>query len=222
LPVREYPCSLRIRARQRSGPGDGAVARVSYGPEHSRSRESRLRLFPCETGAVTRVDTPTDWTDSLLHRLAEIHPDLELTVYQVTARVARVATLLARQQEEVFQRFGLNRGEVGVLSALRTADPPHRLSPTRLLHSLMLSSAGITGRIDRLERRGLVERMPDPGDRRAILVALTDRGREVVDAAIAANTAAEARFLAGFEDDEVAILSRLLRKLLANLEPSSP
>jgi DNA-binding MarR family transcriptional regulator len=53
-------------------------------------------------------------------------------------------------------------------------------------------------------------------------VALTDRGREVVDAAIAANTAAEARFLAGFEDDEVAILSRLLRKLLANLEPSSP
>ncbi len=168
------------------------------------------------------MDTPQDWTDSLLHRLAKIHPDLELAVYQVTARVARVAMLLARQQEEVFQHFGLNRGEVGVLSALRTADPPHRLSPSRLLRSLMLSSAGITSRIDRLERRGLVERMPDPGDRRAILVVLTERGREVVDAAVAANTAAEARLLTGFEDHEIATLGRLLRKLLANLEPSPP
>ena len=78
----------------------------------------------------------------------------------MTARLSRIGPLLARRQETIFDRFGLNRGEVGALSALRIAGPPHRLSPTRLGKGLMLSSAGVTSRIDRLERRGLVRRLP--------------------------------------------------------------
>ena len=113
----------------------------------------------------------------------------------------------------------MNRGEVGVLSALRVADPPHRLSPTILFRGLMLSSAGMTSRIDRLERRGLVRRMPDPNDRRGVLVELTEAGRKVLEDAVAANTTSERALLGDLSPKQLATLSRLLRDVLASLEP---
>jgi len=97
----------------------------------------------------------------VVERWSVLEPELDFEPYLVTGRVARIATHLARHQEEVFGRYGLNRGEVGVLSALRIVGPPHRLSPTKLFKGLMLSSAGMTSRLDRLEERGLVKRSSD-------------------------------------------------------------
>ena len=163
-----------------------------------------------------------DFTDQILQGVSASYPDLDVTAYQVTARIARLGTYLARRQEDVFGRFGLNRGEVGVLSALTIAGPPHRLTPTTLSRGLMLSSAGITSRIDRLERRGLIVRRPDPDDRRGVLIELTDRGAEQVDAAVRANTESEAQLLAGFSARDIETLERLLRRLATALEPAGP
>jgi DNA-binding MarR family transcriptional regulator len=163
-----------------------------------------------------------DFTDQVLQGISSTYPDLDVGAYHVTARVARLGLYLGRRQEEVFGRFGLNRGEVGVLSALRSAGPPHRLTPTRLGRGLMLSSAGITSRLDRLERRGLIVRLPDPDDRRGVLIELTDRGAELVDAAVRANTESETQLLAGFNDREIDTLQRLLRKLVSALEQAGP
>jgi len=154
-------------------------------------------------------------------RWSAIDTGLDMEPYLVTGRISRIATHVARRQEEVFGRYGLNRGDVGVLGALRTAGPPHRLSPTQLLKGLMLSSAGMTGRLDRLEERGLVERHRDPGDRRAVLVELTEKGRELVDAAVAANTRAERGLLDGLGERGAKYLARLLQRLLARLEDPS-
>lgn len=162
-----------------------------------------------------------DWTDRLLSEWARQHPDAGVDVLRVTARISRIATHLERRQEDVFARFGLTRGDLGVLSALRVVGPPHRLTPTQLFKGLMLSSAGITGRLDRLERRGFVQRDPDPADRRGVLVDLTAAGLEVVDSAVRAYTESEQQLLGGFERDEVEALGRLLRKLLAELEQPS-
>ena len=140
--------------------------------------------------------------------------------YQVTARISRIALHIARHQEEAFGRFGLNRGEVGVLSALRFAGPK-QLSPTRLFKGLMLSSAGITGRLDRLERRGYLKRKRDPDDRRGVLVELTDAGREVLDQAVSANTGREKELLAHLTKHEQKAVAGMLKKLLAGLEPST-
>jgi DNA-binding MarR family transcriptional regulator len=82
----------------------------------------------------------------------------------------------------------------------------------------MLSSAGITSRIDRLERRGLVRRLPDPDDRRGILVELTDEGLEVVDAAVAALSITDRQLLELLDAQEIAQLETILRKLLGGLE----
>ncbi len=160
-----------------------------------------------------------DWTDEMLARWASIRPELDMGAYQVTARISRIALHIAQHQEEVFGQLGLNRGEVGVLGALRIAGPPHRLSPTRLFKGLMLSSAGITSRLDRLEKRGLVKRSPDPDDRRAVLVELTDAGHKLLDEAVAANTKSERALVGDLSATDIATLSRLLRKMLAGLEP---
>ena len=160
-----------------------------------------------------------DFTDRLIERWSQVRPDLGIDGLQVPARLARLGRHVGLREEEVFAEFGLNRGEVGVLSSLRIAGPPHRLSPTRLGKGLMLSSAGMTSRLDRLERRGLVARLPDPDDRRGVIVELTDRGLELVDAAVGANMASERQLLAQLEPDELATLEALLRKLLAGLEP---
>jgi DNA-binding MarR family transcriptional regulator len=85
----------------------------------------------------------------------------------------------------------------------------------------MLSSAGITSRLDRLEKRGFVRRAPDPEDRRAVLVELTEAGRKVLDEAVAANTKSEAALLDSLTAKEISTLGKLLRKLLAGLEPGT-
>src|SRR5712691_7804803 len=130
-----------------------------------------------------------DWTDALLEDFAGARPRQDMEPYEVTARLSRIALHVARVQEESFGKYGLNRGEVGVLAALRFAGPKQQLSPTSLFKGLMLSSAGITSRLDRLERRGYVKRTRHPNDRRGVIVELTEAGRQVLEQAVAANTA---------------------------------
>jgi len=161
-----------------------------------------------------------DITDRVIDRWSAARPDLDVRSLHVTARLSRLGRHVALREEEAFKRFGLNRGEVGLLSALRIAGPPHRLSPTRLGKGLMLSSAGVTSRLDRLERRGLVARLPDPDDRRGVIVELTDAGLDLVDKAVAGNVVAERQILAGLEPPEIDQLEALLRKVLAALEPA--
>ena len=159
-----------------------------------------------------------DLTDRVLAGWSEARPELEVGALQITGRLSRIGPLLAKRQESVFGRFGLNRGEVGTLSALRIAAPPHRLSPTRLGKGLMLSSAGVTSRIDRLERRGLVRRLADPDDRRGVIVELTEQGIEVVDAAVAAVSISDGQLIERLDAQEITQLEAILRKLLGGLE----
>ena len=157
-------------------------------------------------------------TDRQLGGWSEARPDIEVKSLQVTARLSRIGPLLAKRQEAVFGQFGLSRGEVGALGALRIAGPPYQLSPTRLGKGLMMSSAGMTSRIDRLERRGFVRRLPDPDDRRGVLIELTDQGRETVDAAVAALTTSDRQLVERLDPSEFAQLEALLRKFLEGLE----
>ena len=83
----------------------------------------------------------------------------------------------------------------------------------------MLSSAGVTSRIDRLERRRLVHRLPDPDDRRGVIVELTEEGARL-DEAVAAVAESDRQLLERLDPDEVDQLQGLLRKLLTSLEPT--
>lgn len=162
-----------------------------------------------------------DWMDEVVERWSELQPGLPVDTYHVTGRISRIATRIAQRQDEVFARYGLTRGDVGVLSALRISASPHTLSPTQLFRGLMMSSAGMTKRLDRLEQRGLVKRIPDASDRRSLAIHLTDSGRRVLARAVSENTKSEAALLAGLGGKESRMLADLLRVVLSKLEPAA-
>lgn len=130
-------------------------------------------------------------------------------------RLGRLMTLAGRSIEAVFASRGITTGEFDVLAALRRTGAPHVMTPTALAHTLMLSPAGMTNRLDRLEAAGHIERRADPDDRRSLLVALTPAGRILVDAAVTDHVANEARLLAPLTPRQRAALDDALRRLLA-------
>jgi DNA-binding MarR family transcriptional regulator len=80
----------------------------------------------------------------------------------------------------------------------------------------------MTNRIDRLVDRRLVERRTDPHDGRGVLVIMTPRGRERVDAAISRLLVVEAELLEGLSRGDQERLTALLRKLSLDFdEPSA-
>lgn len=132
---------------------------------------------------------------------------------------ARVITATVRPViERVFQRFDLDAAEFDVLSTLLRSGPPYRLRPTELFRWLMITSGGLTARLARLEKRGLITRIADPADRRSLLVALTAEGQSKAAQAIAEDMRTEAGLLDGLSPDEQASLAALLRKLAVSLE----
>jgi DNA-binding MarR family transcriptional regulator len=166
-----------------------------------------------------------DAIDRIVHEWKRERPDLDVSVTHVLQRITRLYLLQSASFAEVFNRYGLTFGEYEVLAALVRSGPPHRLKPSELVGALVLSSGAVTNRIDRVETAGLVERLPDPDDRRGTLVALTDKGRQVVDEAVVAHLANEERLLTALSARERGQLTHLLRKLLvsepfAGLDPT--
>ncbi|MFN3954770.1 MAG: MarR family winged helix-turn-helix transcriptional regulator [Pararhodobacter sp.] len=161
---------------------------------------------------------PNDHVDRLRSQWARELPDLDTGAMAVLGRARRLALIAGPGIEAIFARHGLDRGEFDVISTLRRAGPPYRLTPTQLYSTLMVSSGGMTHRLVRLQRAGLIRRVPSQSDRRSTEVALTDRGRALAEAAIREDMAHEALLLAPLDMGERRQLADLLRKVLEPLE----
>lgn len=169
--------------------------------------------------AMASKPAERDAVDAVLEQWRRERPDLDPWPVGVVGRLLRLARHFDEAIEELFAtRYGLQPGWFDLLSSLRRAGEPYELSPGALSSALMLSSGGMTKRLDRMEAEGLVRRRADPGDRRAMLVSLTAKGRRVVDAAVADHIANEERLLGGLADSEREALERLLRKLMRHVE----
>jgi DNA-binding MarR family transcriptional regulator len=167
-----------------------------------------------------------DEIDRIVAQWNEVRPDLDASPTHTLQRITRLSLLQAASFARVFAAHGVSFGEYLVLAALRRAGPPYRMNPTGLFNSVILSSGAMTNRLDGLEEMGLVERLPDPDDRRGRLVGLTDQGRELVDTAVVDHLQNEQRLLSGLDADEREQLATLLRKLLLSdpfrsLDPAS-
>lgn len=159
-----------------------------------------------------------DAVDAILEQWRRERPDLDLSAMGTFARLAQLSLVLGPAVEQVFARHGLRRGEFDVLAALRRSGPPYTLIPSELAATLMMSRAGMTNRLDRLEAAGLVERSLDPADRRSFRIALTEEGRRVVDAALTEHAANVARLVTYLTREERETLDRALRSLLRAVE----
>jgi DNA-binding MarR family transcriptional regulator len=161
----------------------------------------------------------TDGVDAIIEQWRRERPELDHSPIGVVGRVSRLARELEARLEPVYREHGLEPGWHDVLATLRRTGPPYQLRPSDFTGSLMLTSSGTTKRLDRLERAGLIERAPDPDDRRGVIITLTDAGHDLIDRVTEAHLANEARLLEGLSAVERDRLAALLRKLALTLPP---
>lgn len=145
-------------------------------------------------------------------------PDVDVGPLVLFGRLFRAVVLADARLTAGLAEYDLQPGWFDLLAALRRAGKPYQLNPTQLSQATMLSSAGMTKRLDRMAAAGLIKRHPDLSDRRGTLVRLTPRGRKTIDAALPVHVANEARLLDGLNPQERRSLDALLRKLLVDLE----
>jgi glycine/D-amino acid oxidase-like deaminating enzyme/DNA-binding MarR family transcriptional regulator len=175
------------------------------------------------TGSAIRTPVVAgDHVDHLIEQWGQVLPELDVSPMQVIARISRLCRILEREVESVYPEFGLNRALFGVLAALRRAGPPYQLSPTDLYNSLLITSGAVTNRLERLTAAGLVRRVPDPDDGRSLLVALTPKGRRLIDRVVALHYERERELLTSLSPRDRETLSEELRRLLLGLEDGSP
>ncbi len=156
--------------------------------------------------------------DGIVEQWNRERPDLDVSALALMGRLFRTAHLADARLSDGIAVHDLQPGWFDLLAALRRSGPPYELNPTELMRTTLLSSGGMTKRVDRLADEGLVERRPDPDDRRGTLIRLTRRGRALVDRALVTHIENENELLAGLGKAERRRLDALLRKLLAGLE----
>lgn len=163
--------------------------------------------------------TVTDDVDRFREQWAKELPDLDTTPMSTLGRINRLANLMHPDISAVFAKFGIDRGEFDVIATLRRSGPPYRLTPTQLYTSLMLSSGGLTSRLARLEKSGLITRERSSQDGRSIVACLTEKGARLVEAAFRADMANELDLLSPLEQTERETLASILRKLVVSFRP---
>lgn len=145
-------------------------------------------------------------------------PDVDTSPMETVGRINRFARFAHESISATFAEFGIDRGEFDVISTLRRSGPPYRLTPTALYQLLMLTSGGVTHRLQRLEKRGLIVREPSPDDGRVMTAGLTRKGYELVEASFREDMKREQKLLAPLNARERRELGNLLRKLLMQYE----
>lgn len=159
-----------------------------------------------------------DAVDLILEQWERELPTVDASPMEVLGRLHRSFLRYQALLSELFDRHGLNMASFDVLATLRRSGAPYRRTAGELAQISLVTTGGITLRLDRLETAGLVARERDPDDRRVVYARLTEKGLEVVDTVAEAHFANENRMLAGLSETERRQLGRLLSKLERSLE----
>jgi DNA-binding MarR family transcriptional regulator len=154
-----------------------------------------------------------DAVDDIVSQWNRQWPELDVSALHVFGRLHRTYLRYQASLAAVFEQHGINMASFDVLAALRRSGPPYRMTSGQLAESSLVTTGGITLRVDRLEKAGLVVRERDPDDRRVVYARLTDEGLRVVDTTAEAHFGNESRMLANLSQDKRKQLARLLLEL---------
>lgn len=160
----------------------------------------------------------TDHVDRIQAQWRRERPDLDPGPQGVIGRLHRLGDRLRDELVAVYREHGLGEGDFDVLASLRRTGEPFELPAGELARHTMVTTGAMTKRIDRLEAAGLVSRRPDASDGRGRRIALTPRGRELIDAAFTDHMRNEERLVALLPPEDRETLTRLLKHWLHELE----
>jgi DNA-binding MarR family transcriptional regulator len=167
---------------------------------------------------MTRKPAEPDYVDRFLETIHLALPELDLEVEGIVDRIGGLSRRLNRSMNETLAEFGLDSAEHKALSMLAQSGDPYRSTPGRLAKRMELSSGAMTNRLDRLEQAGLIRRLPDPDDRRGVVVELSDHGLDTYRKAVGVQAEKEALVTAALNQREKTQLNRLLRRLMLEFE----
>lgn len=159
-----------------------------------------------------------DAVDLMLEQWRRELPEVDTSALAVFGRLHRSFNRYQAQLTRLFEQHGLSMAAFSVLAALRRLGPPFRCTAGQLADTNLVSTGGITQRVDRLAQEGLVRRERDEDDRRVVYVALTEKGLALVDEVAEAHFANEAQMLGGLTSTERGQLARLLSRLEHSLD----
>lgn len=156
----------------------------------------------------------------MLDKWRASRPDVDFSPLEVTTRVLRTAHMIQTRLDSIAAAYGLShRGDLETLIELDIVGP---LTPSELAEDLLLTSGGMTVRLNRLQAAGLLERQPNPRDRRGVLVHLTPEGGDVARDSLATLLEAQSAMVGALEPSDQKRLAQLLRSLLIELGDLSP
>ncbi|MEO5837528.1 MAG: MarR family transcriptional regulator [Acidimicrobiales bacterium] len=157
-----------------------------------------------------------DAVDRMTEQWKAVRPDIDVSPMGVIGRVSRLSRLVDRRLGENFARHGIESWMYDVLATLLRSGDPYALTAGELMRRTMVTTGAVTNRIDRLEERGLVERV-STADRRKVIVRLTDKGRDMVDDVVVGHMATEREILAALSPRQQSDFANLLRATLVHL-----
>lgn len=155
-----------------------------------------------------------DAIDAALAGWAREIPALDPQTEAIVERIQHLAKALDMSMEETLVESGLDHRAYHLLGKLRWYGPPYQRTPGQLATELHLSSGAMTNRLDRMERAGLIRRLPDPSDRRGVLIEPTELGNALWDKTTGTQARREAKFSSVLDPAEREELHRLLRRLM--------
>ncbi|MGH3517498.1 MAG: MarR family winged helix-turn-helix transcriptional regulator [Haloechinothrix sp.] len=169
-------------------------------------------------GRRKAIDALPDAVDYVRADWARERPDLDTSAIGVFARVSRLHARQRALLTGLYEEYDLTLAAFDVLANLRRSGPPHRKTAGELAESSLLTTGGVTFRLDRLEEQDLIKRVRAAGDRRVVYAQLTEHGREVIDAVIDRHAHAEREMLDDLSAAEMDRLARLLKRATASIE----
>ncbi|MCY3785602.1 MAG: MarR family transcriptional regulator [bacterium] len=164
----------------------------------------------------------TDHVEVILAQWARERPDLDASSIGIFGRISRIDRLFQQAMAEFLRPHGLTLGLFDVLAALRRLGEPFQARPSDLAETVMLTSGGMTGRLDHLEQLGLVVRVPDPEDRRVMLARLSGEGHDLIDGLMAKHLDRWLSRLGWLRPGEMEAFAGYLRELEATLRSGAP
>ena len=187
------------------------------GPGKDSAAASDARRPPVSD--APRPSVSEDGIDRVEQAWRRERPDIDVSSVGVISRIWRVSRHLERERKERLAELGTDRVTLDVLAMLRRSGPPYRRTAGELTHASLITSGGVSQRLDKLERAGMVTRHIHPEDRRRVDVELTSAGMMLVDSVLAELMEHESKLLDELSDEEKDDLRRTLKRLLARFEP---
>lgn len=203
---------MRISSREVTS-SEAAPTQAEPAPRRRAPAAPAGRRIDAEHGSRYHRAMAGDHIDGIMQAWQRERPDLDWSHQEVYFRIARINYLAEQALDRCSRANNLDGGQYSVLAALRRAGAPYRLTPTDLSRTTFCTSGAMTKRIDRLEHAGLVVRTPDQNDRRGVLVELTPRGLDVVDATTSAAAAVTFDVMGKLSCSERETISAILRRL---------